>query len=291
MTTHPPVFSPQLRIHARFFSRALRNSRDLVVWLPPGYGRGRRRHPVVYFQDGQNLFDPRTAFQGRTWRAGETAARLVRARRITPPILVGVGHAGADRLHEYAPVPDQWTDEGGARVRSRALAKRYTRFLAAEVKPFIDSLYLTLPGPRTTAVAGSSMGGLAALYAALWHPRVFGAAAALSPSLWWGDRAALRDFAALRKKPDLRLWLDTGTAEPNWEVARLFRDTLTGRGWRLGRDLAYREVPGAGHDEAAWGARLGDVLHFLVGREAAGAGGAGAGGRQPLRRAAAPRKN
>lgn len=289
MTARLSSPAPQLRIHARFFSRALRNSRDLAVWLPPGYGRDRRRHPVVYFQDGQNLFAPRTAFLGRDWHAGETAAGLVRARRITPPILVGVGHAGADRMHEYAPVPDEWTDERGAKVRSRALAKRYTRFLATEVKPFIDSHYLTLPGPRTTAVAGSSMGGLVALYAALWHPRVFGAAAALSPSLWWGDRVALRDFAALKKQPELRLWLDTGTAEPDWEVVRLFRDTLTGRGWRLGRDLAYREVPGAGHHEAAWGARLGDVLQFLVGRAVAGPGGGAPRG--PARTSASPRKN
>lgn len=259
---------PRLRVLARFHSRIFRNSRDVTIWTPPGYGDPRRRHPVIYFQDGQNIFDPATAFAGQAWHAGETAADLVARRRITPPILVGIGHTGVHRIDEYTPTRADYDGPDGTKIRSAGDAKRYARFVVTELKPFIDARYLTLPGPRTTSLVGSSMGGLVSLYTALWHPRVFGAVAALSPSLWWDDRVALRDFGSLKRRPDFRVWLDMGTAEPGWEVVQYFRDTLVSAGWALGDDLAYREVAGAEHSERAWAARLGDVLEFLVGREA-----------------------
>lgn len=263
MPPAPKSGSP-LRLHRRFFSRGLRNNRDLVVWLPPGYGLARRRHPVVYFQDGQNVFDPSTAFLGRAWHAGDRATELIRAHAIVAPIMVGIYNTGFNRMNEYAPTPAAFTGWDGEACRSTGDAKRYAKFVVTELKPFIDAHYLTLPGPRHTAVAGSSMGGLASLYFALWHPRVFGHVAALSPSLWWDDRTVLREFSRLRRKPDVRLWLDMGTAEPGWEVVRLFRDTLVGKGWKPGDDLAYREVAGGGHHEAAWAARIGDVLRWML---------------------------
>lgn len=259
---------PQLRVLQRFHSRIFRNCRDITIWTPPGYGDPRRRHPVVYFQDGQNIFDPKTAFAGQAWDAGATAAALVRAREIVPPILVGIGHTGVHRIDEYTPTrADYPGGPDGATLRSAGDAKRYARFVETELKPFIDARYLTLPGPRTTSVVGSSMGGLVALYFGLWHPRVFGNVAALSPSLWWDDRVALRDFARLKRRLDFRLWLDMGTAEEGWEVIQPFRDTLVTTGWTLGENLEYREVAGAKHTEAAWAARLPEVLRFLVGRE------------------------
>ncbi len=257
----------QLRLHERFHSRGLRGCRDIAVWLPPGYGRARRRHPVVYFQDGQNIFDPVTAFLGQSWLAGARAEELIRRGAITPPIMVGIYNTGFNRMNEYAPTRAEFTGWDGEKCRSTGDAKRYAKFVVAELKPFIDARYLTLPGPRTTSLVGSSMGGLVSLYTMLWHPRTFGAVAALSPSLWWDNRVVFQDFGRLLRRPETRLWLDTGTAEPGWEAAPLFRDTLITAGWTLGDDLAYREYPGAEHTEKAWAARIGDVLEFLVGRE------------------------
>ena len=256
-----------LRLHRRFFSRGLRNNRDVVVWLPPGYGLMRRRHPVIYFQDGQNIFDPATAFLGNAWQAGDRATELIRAHQITAPIMVGVYNTGFNRMNEYAPTPAEFTGWDGEKCRSTGDAKRYARFLVNELKPFIDARYLTLPGVRHTALVGSSMGGLVSLYFALWHPRVFGHVAALSPSVWWDNRAVIHEFARLRKKPDIRLWLDMGTAEPGWEAIRLLRDALVAKGWKPGADLAYLEATGAEHTEAAWAARIGDVLQWIVGRQ------------------------
>jgi predicted alpha/beta superfamily hydrolase len=261
-----------LRLHTRFYSRGLRNYRDVVVWLPPGYAAMRRRHPVVYFQDGQNIFDPRTAFMGNAWLAGDRALELIRAHRIVAPIMVGIYNTGTNRMNEYAPTAGEFTGMGGEKLHSAGEAKRYAKFVAQELKPFIDSHYLTLPGPRHTAVAGSSMGGLVSLYFALWYPRVFGYVAALSPSVWWDDQAAERAFATVRKKPDVRIWLDLGTTEPGLEILRALRDTMVDKGWKPGADLIYREVAGAGHNEQAWGARMGAVLDWMLGRGTWGVG-------------------
>jgi predicted alpha/beta superfamily hydrolase len=253
-----------VRLHRRFASRVLGNERDLVVWLPPGLDGRKRRHPVVYFQDGQNLFDPRTAFLGQAWHAGKTAAALIRAGELDAPILVGIYNTGFARMDEYAPTRGKFSGGDGEECRSRGLARKYARFVAEEVKPFIDGRYPTRPERAHTAVAGSSMGGLAALYAALWQPRVFGAAAVMSASAWWDNGAPVKFVAALKKKPAVRLWLDTGTAEPGWENTRRLRDALVARGWREGEDLHYLEVPGAEHNEAAWAARAGPMLQWVV---------------------------
>jgi predicted alpha/beta superfamily hydrolase len=254
-----------LRLHRGFASALLGNRRDLIVWLPPGCDGRRRRHPVVYFQDGQNIFDPRTAFTGEAWEAGAAAAGLIASGAIDPPILVGIYNTGRERLDEYAPTRGTIPGADGGSVQSRGRGRRYARFVAEEVKPFVDGRYPTLPGREHTAVVGSSMGAIAALCAGLWQPRVFGAAGLLSPSTWWDEAAPVRLVRALRSKPALKLWLDIGTAEPGWEQTRLLRDALVARGWRLGRDLRYVEAEGAGHNEAAWARRIGPALEWLVG--------------------------
>lgn len=243
----------------------MRGCRDIAVWLPPGYGQTRQRYPVVYFQDGQNVFDPVTAFMGNAWHAGEAAEQLLRRRALVPPIMVGIYNTGFNRMNEYSPTRAEFDGWSGEKCRSTGDAKRYAKFAAQELKPFIDARYRTLPGARSTSIVGSSMGGLVSLYFALWYPRVFGNVAALSPSIWWDNRVVFHDFGRLPRKLPVRLWLDMGTAEPGWEVVQLFRDTLLDRGWKMGVDLEYREVAGADHSERAWAARIGKVLQYLVG--------------------------
>jgi predicted alpha/beta superfamily hydrolase len=265
MHSHSTPPAGTLRLHRRFPSKILGNRRDLVVWLPPGCDGRRRRHPVVYFQDGQNIFDPRTAFLGNAWDAGGAASRLIAAGEIEPPIMVGIYNMGFGRMDEYAPTRGVYHGWEGEECRSRGRARLYSRFVAGEVKPFIDGRYPTLPGREHTMVVGSSMGAIASLYAALWHPRVFGGAGVVSPSAWWDGLAPVRFVRALRRKPPVRIWLDIGTAEPGWEKTRLLRDALAGRGWRMGSDLHYLEAEGQPHSETAWAERVGPLLRWLLG--------------------------
>jgi predicted alpha/beta superfamily hydrolase len=172
-------------------------------------------------------------------------------------ILVGIANTGLRRMAEYTPTRDY--KMGGGEGRS------YGRLLIEELKPLIDRSYRTSPGPESTGVGGSSLGGLISLYLGFAHPEVFGKVAVMSPSLWWDHRSILNAINDQATKPDVRIWLDMGTAEG----LRHLRDTdmlerlLLKRGWRSGVDLSYVKVRDAVHDERAWSERFGDVLRFL----------------------------
>ena len=251
--------SGQLRKHQRFRSRFLRNQRDLIVYLPPGYDeQPQRRYPVLYLQDGQNLFDGATSFiPGMDWHVGQTADSVIANGTVQPLIIVGIYNAGKARVQEYTPtkVPRL----GGGR------ADRFAKFLTEEVLPFAQSEYRTLPGPANTGLGGSSLGGLVTLYIGLKLPRIFGRLAALSPSVWWNQRVIARFAESARVFPRPRIWLDTGTREGPRVVQDVeqFRDVLLEKGWRLGDDLYYARVEGAEHNEAAWAQRVAPFLQFL----------------------------
>ena len=249
---------PNLRKHEGFRSRFLRNQRDLIIYLPPGYDADPgRRFPVLYLHDGQNLFDGATSFiPGMDWHVGQTADACIDAGTVAPLIIVGMYNTKA-RIREYTPthVPKL----GGGR------ADRYAKFLIEEVKPFIQRNYRTTHGPENTGIGGSSLGGLVSLYVSLKLPHIFGRIAALSPSVWWNQRIMLRFAEAADVRPRPRIWLDIGTKEGPRIVQDVeqFRDVLLQKGWELGRDLHYERVEGAEHNEAAWAQRVGPFLQFL----------------------------
>ncbi len=243
-----------------FQSKILGNRRDVLVYLPPGYRRwSRRRYPVLYLNDGQNIFDAATSFAGVEWGADETAQRLIKAGLIEPLIIVAVANTGAERIHEYAPTRGRY-EEG---KNSKGLARNYGRFLVEELKHFIDRKYRTRREPEFTGLGGSSLGGLCTLALGLWYPNVFRRLAVLSPSVWWDECMIYGMVGELEGKLPLKIWLDTGTNEPGWERARQLRDALVEQGWRLDDDLNYLEVQGGDHSEGAWGKRFESVLRFL----------------------------
>jgi enterochelin esterase-like enzyme len=250
--------SPQLRKHEKFRSRFLRNQRDLIVYVPPGYDEQPwRRFPVLYLHDGQNLFDGATSFvPGQDWHVGQTADAVITAGEVAPLIIVGMYNTRA-RIREYTPT---WVPKlGGGR------ADRYGKFLMEEVKPFVERHYRTLPGPQHAGLGGSSLGGLVSLYLGLKHADIFGCIAALSPSVWWNQRVMYRFAAEAEVAPRPKIWLDIGTCEGPRIVPDVeqFRDILLQKGWRLGGDLHYQRVEGAEHNEAAWAQRVAPFLRFL----------------------------
>jgi predicted alpha/beta superfamily hydrolase len=214
-------------------------------------------------QDGQNLFDPKTAFGGNDWRADITADELISNGLIPPLIIVGIYNTGIRRISEYTPTRDPRLKKGGK-------ASRYAQMLAREIKPFIDSEYCSLKSARSTGVAGSSLGALAALQAGLTYPGVFGLLALMSPSVWWDSRVILQLPGSFKTASRPRVWLDVGTEEGSnpgemLDDTRMLRAALEEKAWKEGDSLCYREILGAGHNEAAWADRFGLVLEYLYG--------------------------
>ena len=249
-----------LRLHKALKSRFLEGSRDVIVYLPPDYNLHDRRYPVLYLHDGQNLFDAATAFAGNEWGLDELAEELISNGQIEPIIIVGIYNAGLKRMAEYTPVRDK-RGRGGR-------AKEYAKLIVEDLKPFIDAEYRTLPDRGNTALGGSSLGGLVTIYLGLKYPNVFGKLIVMSPSVWWANRAILRQVRSLKEKPDQKIWLDIGTCEgtnPESIVrdARMLGDALMAKGWVPDVDFRFVEDEGAGHNEKAWGHRMAEALKFL----------------------------
>jgi predicted alpha/beta superfamily hydrolase len=236
----------QSRLQSRLQSRFGEREHTLRVFYPPGYDENTlESFPVVYMQDGQNLFFPQEAFGGNPWRIGETL-RILDAMNLVRKVIV-VGIYPRDRMQDY-------TQEG---------YESYGRFLVEEVKPWVDATYRTLHGPETTVTMGSSLGGLVSLLLGWRWPQVFGCIGCLSSTFGWREDLFARVGA--EPKRDIRIYLDSGWPRDNYEVTRAMRDLLVARGYAEGRDLLYLAFPRATHDEASWAMRAHVPFQFFFG--------------------------
>ena len=257
-----------LRLH-EFNSRIFHNTRFLRVWLPPGYDDPQnvaRRYPVLYLNDGQNLFESATSFTGVEWQVDETADRLMQEGTVPPMIMVGIDNASKDRIREYMPHRSLHP------VIVRAQGNRFPDFLIKEVMPFVARNYRVATGPENTGLGGSSLGALISLYTAAVRPNVFGRLLLESPSLWASNRQMIRQSRQIRNWPE-RIFLGTGTAEAGRpdrdqsmvddvrELAAIFR--------RAGVDDPRLKLfidEGASHHESAWARRFPEAVLFLFGQ-------------------------
>jgi enterochelin esterase-like enzyme len=262
-----PDLAGELRLH-ELQSRIFRNTRMLRVWLPPGYGAPEnqtRHYPVFYLNDGQNLFDPATAYIGVDWQADEAADRLIREGRIPPLIIVGIDNAQKERPREYLPYrsfhPPIMRPQG----------KRYPDFVLNEVMPFVHQRYRVARGPENTGLGGSSLGAIASLYAVMERPGVFGRLLLESPSLSISNRQLLKSGRAFRQWP-ARIFMAMGTREAGnedrdrevVEDVRELEHVLRRAGLREDR-LLVRIDEGASHSEKEWAKRFPEALTFLFG--------------------------
>lgn len=225
--------------------------RDLVVWLPRFYElRERTTYPVLYLNDGQDLFDPMTATEGRDWGVDEALTRMIEEEAIEPMIVVGI-HSGEDRLAEYAP------GETG---------EAYMRFIVETVKPLIDRRYRTRPERESTFVGGAAMGGVIAFATAWTYPDVFSASLSLSPAFRLDGRLDTLPWFEARTGDSLRpvfFYLDSGgqgadaLLRPGVEA---MVDLLQEWGYRPERNFVFVRDFDADHGVAAWGQRFPNAL-------------------------------
>lgn len=259
-----------LRLH-QFRSRVFHNSRFVRVWLPSGYDdpeNAGRRYPVLYLNDGQNLFEAASSFTGVEWQADETADRLIQEGVIAPMILVGLDNAGKNRIREYMP------HRSAHPVLLRPQGGLYPTFLIKEVMPFMARTYRVANGAENTGLGGSSLGALIALYTAIVRPGVFGRLLLESPSLWASNRQAIKLSRTAKVWPE-RIFLSAGTAEAGTpdrdrsvvddvrELASILR-----RSGLSERRLRLVIEEGGTHHESAWARRFPEALAFLFGKTA-----------------------
>ncbi|MCA9973338.1 MAG: alpha/beta hydrolase [Anaerolineales bacterium] len=268
--THPHAsVAGTIRVATAVASPQLHNQRPILVYLPPTYAYGRRRYPVLYMHDGQNLFDHVTSYAGE-WGVDETMEALSRDEGLDA-IVVGIPNMGAARMDEYSPFRDG--RHGGG------MGNQYLAFVVNTLKPIIDRDFRTLPGKRYTGMMGSSMGGLISLYAFFRYPEVFGFAGIMSPSLWVA-KGTIFSFAHAAPFNPGKIYLDVGTRELGdsptdlwmqrtrsrryYASVRQMKRILVRKGYRPVHDLLHIEEKWADHSETSWARRLPDAVRFFL---------------------------
>ena len=149
----------------------LHTTKKIWLYLPKGYEKSKKKYPVIYMHDGQNLFDKKTSYSGE-WQVDE-ALDSINAQ----VIIVGIEHGNEKRIDELTPYPNP--KYGGGK------ADTYLAFIVHTLKPKIDAIYRTKTDLKNTTIFGSSLGGLVSYYAVLKYPKVFGKAGVFSPSFWF----------------------------------------------------------------------------------------------------------
>ena len=231
-------------ISTAFAMPQLGRTRRVWLYLPLGYATSGRRYPVLYMQDGQNVFDARTSFAGE-WGVDE-ALNLLQTTGQDPTgcIVVAVDN-GPQRLDEYSP----WNNPqfGGGQ------GDLYVDFLVQTLKPYIDSNYRTLPTRANTGIAGSSMGALITTYAALREPGVFGKVGVFSPAYWFAATPLFQYVHTHPANPNTRFYFVSGTTESTTMVPHMaaMRDSLQ-RGGVPAANLSFTPRTDGQHAEWVW---------------------------------------
>jgi len=232
-------------ISEKFDIPQLGRERRVWIYLPAGYQLSKRKYPVIYMHDGQNLFDAYTSGYGE-WGIDEIMDHLPEKKQC---IIVGIDHGGENRITEYDPYDSKYGKGRGG---------DYADFLAQTLKPYIDSHYRTKPGARHTTIAGSSMGGLISMYAALKYPEVFGNAGIFSPAFWIAPE--LYKFAVHQSLPaGSRFYFVCGDAEGPGVVEDMQKMAGVVDAKNRKEKSVIVIIKGAGHNEKQWN---GDFLGF-----------------------------
>ncbi len=222
-----------------FYMPQLHRSRRIWIYLPKGYEHTKKRYPVLYMHDGQNVFDAATSYSGE-WGVDEFLDAL--GKKCKKAIVVAVDNGLSKRMNEYNP----WEFMKFGKGEGNA----YVDFLVNTLKPYIDKNYRTLPNQPNTSIAGSSMGGLISLYAVLKYPKTFGSAGIFSPAFWTAsgiDSTVLADASNLHTK----LFFYAGGKEGETMIPDMLRVIKEVRS-RDKTPIKQAIDPEAKHNENAW---------------------------------------
>ncbi len=178
----------------------LNKTRKVWALLPHDYETSTGHYPVLYLQDAQNLFNEKAKYGN--WEIDKKLA-VMAEYNIGKIIIIAVEHAEKERIAEY---------NVGNTVLGNGQGKKYIRFIADTLKPFVDSNFRTRPEREYTGIGGSSMGGLVSIFSGIMYPEVFGKLMIFSPSLWVVPKIKL-SFLDMEEPQDTRIYLYAGGKE------------------------------------------------------------------------------
>jgi len=252
-----------ITLFAAFDSTVLGNSRPIYAYLPPTYlENSDASFPVVYMQDGQNLWasHPEYSQFGTTWAVDTAFDNAANDGSIKEAIVIGVAST-SDRIYEYTPTVDPGLMAGGG-------ADVYLQMLATELKPAVDAALRTRTDSGSTVISGSSLGGLLTAHAGRMRPDVFGRIAALSPAAWWDSDVIVSEVLTTLAAPNrpLRVYVDSGDSVADNETdTNALAAAYMSVGYVQGADLLHVIQVGGQHNETYWAQRFPGAMQFVLG--------------------------
>ncbi len=244
-------------------------NRRVDFWVPD---ESVAPYPVLVMHDGQNLFQPENSFGGKTWRVAEALSEMTDFAG-NLPVVIGPWNSGITRAAEYAPQdaiegsgePIQFVGEQTSEV---LLGNKYQLELLNEIIPAVASVIRLRTDRKSIAIGGSSMGGLASLYAIAKHPDKYGTALSLSTHFPMSSLKFVEHFMSLMPSPESgnRLWLDHGTTELDASYSKHHEvaiEKLHGFGYKHPQ-LESHIYPGTGHNEHDWSLRIKSILQWWL---------------------------
>lgn len=230
----------------------LDRSRQIRIYLPPGYYGSNRSYPVLYMQDGQNLFDDATSYAGE-WGVDESLNTLSAIAGLKL-IVVGIDNGQEKRINELSP----WENK----KYGKAEGEEFVDFMVNHLKPFIDTHFRTLPDRKNTTLMGSSLGGLISHYALFQYPNVFGKAAIFSPSYWYADEV----FAFTQNHPlprNTKIFMLVGEKEEGMvDPAKRMYQLILETGQKK-KNLKFVMDPDGEHNEQFWHNQFTPAMEWL----------------------------
>jgi enterochelin esterase-like enzyme len=257
--------------------------RKLRVWIPAGYAQSKKRFNVVYFHDGQMLFDSTSTWNHQSWDLVRAAKRYLHRRAV---ILVGIDNDPEHRYAEFFPAPIFPSLPTAVQFTLRdSLWNGLPRFdsyanaLISDVFPLIERSWNVNPGGENRTMVGSSMGGIVSLTFLLTHPNELSSVACLSMHLplineWkFKDRykeplsTAFNRFIQEKGESlyDKSIYIDRGDQSldavyvkyfPGFEVAL--------NPLKKNNHVWLRLIKNSGHSERDWAKRIGPILKLVT---------------------------
>lgn len=249
-------------------------NRRIRVLLPKGYAEDLdRSYPVVYMNDGQNVFYSGESFSGHSWKVIPAIKRNPDMPRM---IIVGIDNDNDGRMNEYAPWKFSNAPLLSFGLTLGGLGSEYADFFIKVVKPFIDKTYRTKPEREYTAMIGSSLGANIAQYIGLEHKDKVGALGIFSSANWL-NKVEFDRYIAKHKLENQKVYIEVGTNEGDDTDRELTYENIKQSYISTTLDY-YRQLIEAGlstkdiklnvvadgeHSEECWAKYLPECLRFI----------------------------
>ena len=247
-----------IKIIKNFNSPELNNKKTLRIYLPYGYENSTKSYPVIYMQDGQNLFDTKTSTYSKEWKVDETLDNLIDKGKTEGIIIVGIDSCDTTRVSEY----NIFSSSNNYGQTKSALGDKYAEFIVKTLKPYIDENYRTLKDKNNTTIIGSSYGAIISMYTAIEYNDVFGMIGAFS----FCDNvnsSAMKNYLTKNltkeKMDNTKIYFYSGTADFAYKSTKDAYTIATDNGLE---NILYEEDNGT-HDELSWGPKLEKCLSFF----------------------------